>query len=435
MRTIERTIEKLPARRASAMGCLLAAALILLPVAAATAQERRLDDVERALEQDRQKAQTLARQAQALKSEIKSLRRDMVLAARQAQDLEERLSALERSLQELEAQKALKTAALETKHGQLIRTLGALQRMALRPPEAAIATPGSPIDTLRGARLLSVAVPAIERRADALRGQLDSLEKLREKIALEQVNIAKATLRLSQEQERLSVLVNRKRGLENLTSAEHKAASERVRKLAKQAKTLRDLVAKLEGDFRARAKRQAQEEAKRQARRTAEQPQESQQALLSPPADRTPLERPGNVRAFPEAPSAANLIMPARGRMINYYGQKQNGNSAEAKGVSILTRHSAQVVAPYDGRVAYAGEFRRYGPILIIEHGEQYHTLLAGFERIDAVVGQWVLAGEPIGTMSRPGSGDPVLYLELRRSGQPINPLPWLATTDDKVQG
>jgi septal ring factor EnvC (AmiA/AmiB activator) len=83
----------------------------------------------------------------------------------------------------------------------------------------------------------------------------------------------------------------------------------------------------------------------------------------------------------------------------------------------------------------YAGQFRRYGQILIIEHGGRYHSLLAGLERIDAVVGQWVLAGEPVGVMGSPDGDRPELYFELRRTGQPINPLPWLVTTDNKVQG
>ena len=77
----------------------------------------------------------------------------------------------------------------------------------------------------------------------------------------------------------------------------------------------------------------------------------------------------------------------------------------------------------------------RYGRILIIEHGERYHTLLAGLERIDAVIGQWVLAGEPVGTMGDPADDIPRLYLELRRTGEPINPLPWLATSKDRVRG
>ena len=121
--------------------------------------------------------------------------------------------------------------------------------------------------------------------------------------------------------------------------------------------------------------------------------------------------------------------------LISRFGQPDNARATTSKGISILTRRSAQVVSSYDGRVVYAGRFRRYGQILIIEHGGRYHTLLAGLDRIDAVEGQWVLAGEPVGMMSRVGDADPVLYLELRRGGQPINPLPWLATTNSKVQG
>ncbi len=144
------------------------------------------------------------------------------------------------------------------------------------------------------------------------------------------------------------------------------------------------------------------------------------------------LARPDNVRPFPDA--GATLRMPARGRVVRHYGQSA-GSEGTAKGINIEARGGAQVVAPYDGQVVYAGPFRRYGQILIIEHGGRYHTLLAGLDRIDAVVGQWLLAGEPIGTLSSPQDGNPELYFELRRAGQPINPLPWLATTGDKVRG
>ena len=89
----------------------------------------------------------------------------------------------------------------------------------------------------------------------------------------------------------------------------------------------------------------------------------------------------------------------------------------------------------FRSQVVYAVPFRRYGQILIIEHGGRYHTLLAGLDRIHAVVGQWLLAGEPVGVLGSPQSGHPELYFELRRAGQPNNPLPWLATTGDKVRG
>jgi septal ring factor EnvC (AmiA/AmiB activator) len=120
--------------------------------------------------------------------------------------------------------------------------------------------------------------------------------------------------------------------------------------------------------------------------------------------------------------------------MKTRFGQTQSDGRA-ARGIVIAARKGAQIVAPFDGKVVYAGEFRSYGQNLIIEHGGRYHTLLAGLDRIDAVVGQWLLAGEPVGTLSSPQDGNPELYFELRRAGQPINPLPWLATTGDKVRG
>ena len=109
--------------------------------------------------------------------------------------------------------------------------------------------------------------------------------------------------------------------------------------------------------------------------------------------------------------------------------------SGRSKGITIETRADAQVVTPYDGEVVFAGRFRGYGQLLIIQHGEGYHTLLAGFSRIDSVLGQWLLAGEPVGVMGRGSNGNPALYVELRRNGDAINPLPWLAASDRKVSG
>ena len=107
---------------------------------------------------------------------------------------------------------------------------------------------------------------------------------------------------------------------------------------------------------------------------------------------------------------------------------------ATSRGVTLETRPGAQVIAPFDGRVVFAGPFKGYGRILIIGHGDGYHSLVAGLDQIDSNVGQWLMAGEPIGTMPA-GEAKPRLYLELRHDVQPINPLPWLATRDAKVKG
>src|SRR5205823_4687596 len=85
----------------------------------------------------------------------------------------------------------------------------------------------------------------------------------------------------------------------------------------------------------------------------------------------------------------------------------------------------AVAVAPFDGRVIYTGPFRNFGRVLIIRHAGLYYSLLAGLERIDMKVDQWVLAGEPVGAMPEASGG--VLYFELRRDDRPVDPQPWLA--------
>jgi len=127
------------------------------------------------------------------------------------------------------------------------------------------------------------------------------------------------------------------------------------------------------------------------------------------------------------------MVYPASGTVALRYGETDEFG-VSSKGLTLLTRPGAVVVAPFDGRVEFAGPFKGYGQILIIQHGDGYHSLLAGLDRIDEAVGDWLVAGEPVGVM---GSSDPKprLYLELRHNGQPINPLPWLATRDEKVSG
>ena len=125
------------------------------------------------------------------------------------------------------------------------------------------------------------------------------------------------------------------------------------------------------------------------------------------------------------------LLMPAAGEISRHFGDPDGFSTS--KGLSFKTRAGAQVVAPFDGQVMFAGPFKGYGQILIIDHGGGYHSLLAGMDQVNASVGQSVIAGEPVGVM--PAETNPSLYLELRRQGQPINPLPWLAARDGRASG
>jgi len=138
------------------------------------------------------------------------------------------------------------------------------------------------------------------------------------------------------------------------------------------------------------------------------------------------------------------LPLPVNGVRIREFGTA-DGFGGNQKGVSIATRTGAQITAPCDGWVVYAGTFRSYGQLLILNAGGGYHVLLAGMERISVDLGQFVLTGEPVAVM---GSGSqvsaaavakpkqPVLYVEFRKDGTPIDPGPWWSTNEgEKVRG
>lgn len=424
-------------------------ALILSGAANARAQGQELKDIEHALRADRTRAEELQRQADALEREIQALRVDSVSVARKAQDHESRLSEVELQLAELERQEADTVADLHKRRAQLGLTLAALQRIALQPADSLLLAPGRPVDTVRSGMLLRAAIPAIESRAAALRSELGGLAILRERISTQRLELSRIGEALAAERSRLDALIQRKSETRAAATAEQEAAQARVARLATRAADLRDLMERIERETAERgareaaelAQRRAEEDARQRAAREARPPAQEltpppvasdEDAVPARPNSQLALAQPPNIRPFPAA--GGSLVMPARGRLAARYGQSR-GDGQAARGIVIAARPGAQVVAPYDGKVAYAGNFRSYGQILIIEHGGRYHTLLAGLDRIDAVVGQWLLAGEPVGVMGAPGGDGPELYLELRHAGQPINPLPWLATSGDKVRG
>jgi septal ring factor EnvC (AmiA/AmiB activator) len=185
--------------------------------------------------------------------------------------------------------------------------------------------------------------------------------------------------------------------------ADHDKETRNAAQLAESAKDLQTLLARLT-------------EAERNKER---RPGEDQLALRTPP---------------PQGAMALQRSTPARGRVVARFGDS-DGLGGKLKGVRIETRVQSPVVAPSDGKVVFAGPFRGYGLLLIIEHDGGYHTLLGGLARIDSLVGQWVLAGEPVGEMGDDRASKPSLYVEVRHKGEPVNPLPWLASGDRKVSG
>lgn len=379
-----------------------------------------MQDVERKLEQNRAREAALEQEAKTLQDDVGKLRDELIRAARAAQEHEALLSRLDQRLDELRAEAEDRTAALHRREGQMHGTIAALQRLARNPPQTLLVANGEPIMAVRGAMLLKAAIPAIQTRARTLRQEIDGLERVRAEIGGEMDRFAQANAGLARERKRLETLLAAKSAMQSKTDAQRTQTAKQVAALTQKAATLRELFERLEQA--APAPPPVRPEVAPPARPGAGQPTER-------PARAAPEPPPQGVRSFP---AEGVVTLPVQGRMIERYGQATSFG-ATAKGLSFATRSAAQVVAPYDGHVMFAGPFRGYGQILIIEHRGGYHTLLAGLQRVDGQVGQWVLAGEPVGVMG--SEGTPTLYVELRRNGQPINPLPWFASDTNKVRG
>jgi septal ring factor EnvC (AmiA/AmiB activator) len=253
---------------------------------------------------------------------------------------------------------------------------------------------------VRGAILLRAAVPGVARRAESLRHALGILDRARDEMIERRRRLEFASAALREKRAHLDILMEKKRILLRTTAAAAHEASRRNRDLARQAQNLRELLARL-GKARTETAPKAEKE--------------TQVAAVAPKAP---------VALFSRA--RGSLRRPAVGRIVGTYGQS-TGAGLTRKGIAFETRPGAQVVAPYAGEIVFAGEFRGYGQLLIIEHGEGYHSLLAGLARLEGALGSRLLAGEPVGVMGRKSSRKPSLYMELRRNGQPINPMPWLA--------
>lgn len=456
------------------------------PADAATAG-RQLQQLERQIERSRAKRAAMRQKSQALGKELKGLRANMVSAAQAAQENEAMLSELENQLDKLKETESRKEEALNRRAKQMSGVLAALQRLALHPTSTLLVQPQNPADTVRSAILLGAAVPEIKRSIKDLRHQIALMARLKADIADQRTRIKATAQKLEGEHRRLHQLYKREALLKSATEAQSAAADQRAEALASKAGDLRDLLARLEvarkrrlaedaareqaeraareaaiaarsaaREAVIRARRAAREAAIAQARaarerragerKAAEEARRAEMAAqetarrkteeadrASRAADRAASGLPAPMRLRSFVAAKGSMPFPARGIIIGHFGHPDDHGVIE-RGITIQTRPDAEVVSPFDGRVVFAGRFRGYGLLLIIEHSEGYHTLLAGLGRIDVTVGQHLVAGEPVGVMGR-DTAKPALYVELRHDGRPVNPLPWLSAHRRKVRG
>jgi len=363
----------------------------------------KLEKLEEEIAERKERRAALERQAEEMRREVKALREKLITLAADIQEQETRLTVLEEKIAVLEAQEQEASAELARKMAQMADSMAALQRLARRPPAALIASPAPAAETVKTSLALGAVVPALESQAADLSAEIETVANLRAEIRMERETRQTRLANLSENRQKIDRLMKEKAATERKLTDRAREEAERLEALAEEAKSLRALIEKLE------------EREKRRAR------------------------VPDIESGQPFTAARGRLPLPARGKFVQLFGERVSETPLN-RGIVVETRDHAQVVAPYDGRIVFAGPFRDYGLLLIIAHGEGYHSLLAGMARIDGTVGQSVLAGEPVGEMgtteeSGSPEGGPHLYVELRHDGEPIDPMPWLAASEGKVSG
>lgn len=355
---------------------------------------------------------SMRKKASAVASEVMRVKKQMIVTAKTIQEQEEALSRLEKNLQSLQKSQQEIKNSLQSRDGQLVTISVALQRLALRPVESLIAQPMPPIDTIRSAILLRETVKPLESSAEKLRNNLNILSSLKAAIGAQAAQIKIASQRLEEKHAQMTQLLSQKSVLQNRFELESKEAKKRADALAAQARNLQELFNKLETEKKKRI--------------DAERRQKMVLASLTS-IMKHKVEMESSIQEQPASAFEAQkgkLPLPVRGKIVDTFHSK-NTSKTFSKGMLVQSRPAAQVITPYDGTVLFSGPFKSYGNLLIIEHAQGYHSLLAGLQRIDAVTGQNLLAGEPVGIMSTKGPSS--LYIEIRKNNLPVDPLTWFA--------
>jgi septal ring factor EnvC (AmiA/AmiB activator) len=423
--------------------CGIAAAALVLSFHAARA-ENTLDmapdpDQSRAEYERVSKEITLSSERLAkLSADIATIKKDhasitaaLIQSAMTEQKLGQDIEDIGARLEGLKGQEQKIRGSLAARRDVLAEVLGALQRMGLNPPPAILVKPEDALSSVRSAILLGAVVPELRQQTDSLLADLKEQSRVTASIEAERARLTAAVGDQAAEKKRLGMLLEAKQKLEADTQTEMAAEKQRSEALAARAGSLKELIASLEAQ--ADKTRKAADAAKAAEQKTADGDKTSATAeLASPPVP----ESNQLAAAAPFSALQGQIALPVTGRIKRRFGA-DDGNGAVMLGDMVATQSGAIVTAPADGNVLYAGPFRSYGQLLILNAGDGYHVVLAGMSRISVATGQSVLAGEPVGAMgearvastsvSKNGNATPELYVEFRKDGKPVDPAPWWA--------
>lgn len=425
------------------------------------AKQAELEAVALKIKEAAERRDKIQREIETLARDTGAINRALITAGQRGQELEQQVAQTEADLTAARTRQTVVRDQLRGKSALLSEVLAALQRMGRNPPPALLVTPRDALQSVRSAILLGAVVPEIRGETDVLLAQVRQLVQATRDVEEQRTLLTTRLNVLAEDESRLAALVAKKKELEDASRNKLKNEEAAAEQLARNATSLESLINELERTITAAANaaRAAREADSQRTDREEQRLAAARRALQDGTA--TKESRNDLLRADPNRKEPAlafskalgKLPFPAAGEVVRPFGAPltlaggRTDTANKARAISIETRPNARVSAPADSWVVYAGPFRSFGKIIILNGGDKAHMVLTGLSQINVDTGRFVLAGEPIGRMGARriasalspnlGSNKPVLTVEFRINGRPVDPAPWWAprNTGPAAQG
>lgn len=392
---------------------------------------RELQELARSMRVSDEKAAELEESIAALSKTSESLKQALIESAARRKELERKIAAGEKKLAELGISEDRIRHSFKDRRAILAEVLAALQRMGRNPPPALLVSPEDALASVRTAILLGAVVPGIREETEKLAADLAELVRLRMEGEKETETLVATMASRQEEERRMDLLLVENDRLSRQNSLELATEKRRAEELAARASNMEGLIASLETEIRSvrEAAERARAEEERLRKLSEEQRQKARELAASSLPDKNRI-----APAYAFSDLKQKLELPAAGEILRQFGDP-DGTGHEAKGMVIASAPGSLVTAPADGWVVYAGEFRSYGQMIILNTGDGYHVVLSGMDRINTGQGKFVLSGEPLAVMGekRVASATalaletdrPTLYIEFRKDGKPVDSREW----------
>lgn len=348
-----------------------------VPACAKTEDELR--QVEQEFNEKKKEQEALGAAANKASEGLDALRQRMIRATHTLQDKELEQEGLEEKLERLTQDIVDKREVVSEERHRLSLMVSVLVEISSRPPVSLFLKDKIRADHIHRSLLLQAILPRLKHDTESAAADLASLYDLQEELTRHERLVVAARENLKKQKHDLDQMIATRQGFLKRTEEQKAQTARHLAQLAEQARDLRQLMAKVAAQRRA------------------------------------PKTQP------PVAKNVVPLKWPVSGPVRKNFGEK-DGDGVVSQGVTVAAPSGAPVVAPHAGRVVFAGPFRGYGQIIILQHDNGYYSFLSGFGRIDSDMGQRVEAGEPLGVLPVKSGTKPELYFEWRQGDRPLNP-------------